>query len=446
MINFSNNNILLLAEREFYFLFLKLFNNCLKLNSIQTFKALLRLMIVNYDESRANKTTGQLDEDPRIIGLFLRKFTSKHISYQNKERFLQELRYLMHSDSNIQVLLDAHHILHFLNELINIDYQALHSEEGFTLNAEKDIVMLIQKILRKFINFALYTEQRIFKLLTLFELNNTTTKDSASSTLFASNFFKLMRTIEEVLTATKKRIFESPQTGSARFEETKTDLKHQARDVNSKQAMMGNIAMLVFYYEYIISKLGKNIEQDEVKICQFTLRLFDFTSKLNMLHFDGPNLKSAPFELQPSSYIKRFEGICFRNGGILLSMMTIICTVLKHIKMKDHKLSLLNCCWLLLTLDKSQRKETITNLMPPPHGKQASSKNTASSTHALKQLITTSNTMYSSTISKFGATGLIEYAPNNKGEELLLARVQSTILCFANDGFFCCLIGQRVYI
>ena len=153
-----------------------------------------------------------------MIGLVLHKFTSRKISFINKEKLLTEVRILLRDRHNMNIFLSAPHSPYFLNELINMNYYAMREEEGFNRTSEQSINFLIQKILRKFVEFTIYSDNQIFNLLCLFEFENYTSgtegaaKDISNELTCTRNFLKLISSVEFVLGEIKNNYLNKPKT------------------------------------------------------------------------------------------------------------------------------------------------------------------------------------------------------------------------------------------
>lgn len=416
-------------------MFLKLFK--ISLNNIgqHAFQGLLRVIIKKPDDLTKGKKKKLFEEDSKMIGLILHKFTSKQISLSNKVVFLLELRSLLREASNMRAFLIAPHSLNFINELINLDYSALRLEEGYNKAIEQDMGVSIHKILRRFITHTLSSKDCIFYLISLFEYTNYskqdgTVKENISTTQGpAKNFFKMMTEIEYVLNTFKRDLVNAPnKTNSSKNEgrQGKEESKSEGRSTNEsalselRSSLMENIPILVSYFEYVLSKV-KNFEQDETNIIQFTLNLFDFVHRLKLLFIIYPLIKRAPFDLNSNSLLKRYENVCYRNGGVLMSMIAILFTVLRRAKSKENKLIILQNYSHILFLNKPElfasqpRKASLSvKQLSDVVNLQTTDQNLNSHIKAVNSQPTKNTAVIS----------LIDYGTFDKSEEIITSRVK----------------------
>lgn len=412
-------------------MYLKLFKYSLNNIGTNTFQGLMRL-VTKEDDTKSGKRIRVFEDDLRMIGLILRKFTDRQITFPNKEKLLEELKELLIHSRNMKMFLLAPHALFFLSELINFDYSVLNKEDGYTPRSETNIKTLVPEILRNFIEYALYHEDHVFDLISVLEIKNYTftsdgiQREPSSFASLGNNFSKMLKNIEYILKRMRERLSQKPKTIASIPELDETKRESRTNTVISKdntkeeltKKLMITVPVLVYYYEYILSRVGKNFEQDEEKICEFTRQLFDFLHKVQFLHLDAPVIKPAPFELSASSFLKRFESNCHRNGGILLSVMTILSTVLRHCKIKNNKLSMLNCCWRILCIERPERRAD--SMLSAASPSQASSSESCSLDKTMKE----TNARYSAyNMKQILGVPMMEYPSYEKHDNLLMGRV-----------------------
>ena len=328
-----------------------------------TFRALIRTIIQVKKNDKLEKIP-VFRKDYKAIGLVFEKFMKRQINLPERKSFLKELHAVLGYRYSLKIFVAVPNYLHLLHDLLNLDPNG-DASDG-------DVRAMVQKILRKFISFALFEDdqQRVFDLIALIEFNSysipsplkqmelLSKKDEVMNDSdlkpFSHNFFKLIKPIEFTLKEYRDRNHKKHN-----YEETKintesiTDKKME--NYNTKKSIVPNICQFVFYIEHFLLKAGKNIEQEEVQIVQFTSVLFDFLYDTQILHLISPSMKPIPTEIYPNAIAKRFEGLCHRNGGPLISMLTIIFTVLQNSNIIPEKILLIRCCSIIFGLYRHNR-------------------------------------------------------------------------------------------
>lgn len=390
------------GSRAVYLNYLKLYNHCLKEIEPMTFNALMET-ILQVRQTEKQEKNFLLRKDSRTIGLVFEKFINRQINLGDRKKFLNELYTVLRSPFNLKIFFTVPNYLNLLHDLLNLD----PNDE----NSDSDIRATVQKILRKFIYHILFLaeQNRVFDLIALIEfdtyLNSRSNKPSEQAPrrediimidneqkMPSNNFFKLLKPIEFTLKeykeqALKKHWQEESKNESATLLDKSTEVTS-----SSKKPIIANVTLFVYYYEHFLQKLGRNIEQEEVQILQFTNVLFEFLHFTQILHVTHPPMKPV-LELNSTNLFKRFEGICHRNGGPLISMLTILFTVLKYSKILNEKIGLLKCCSIILGLNRG-RKNTEELQADSPIKRKGTSKEISLAYNPLRELIADSAKLY----------------------------------------------------
>ena len=284
-----------------------------------------------------------LKKSPNIIGLIIHKFIKKQINIDERKLFVKELYVCLRNQHCMKIFTMVPNYLHLLHNLLNPD----PNSEG----ADPEIKAVVQKLLKRFINYTLFEEEQcVFSLISLLEFETYMNSEKSSGLaikkddtppakqLAASNFLKLFKPIENVLNDCKEQLMKQEERKSG------DELDKQPESAQLKKILLTNIPQFVFYYEYFITKFNKAIPSEESNIYSFTTTLFEFLFSTQMLHLVYPPIKQLPAELNANSLLKKYENTCYRNGGVLISMLSIIFIVLRFTKMAKEKIELLACC------------------------------------------------------------------------------------------------------
>lgn len=417
-----------IAYRDRYSTYLKLYNYCLNEMEPLTYRAFIRTVVQVRKNERLEKIP-VLRKDPKAIGLVFEKFMRRQINFSERKSFLKELYVVLGYRYSMKIFVTVPNYLHLLHDLLNLDPNG-DASDG-------DVRATVQKILRKFINFALFEDdqQRVFDLIALIEFSSysnsiplraTEQISKRTENLFESdqktvsqNFFKLLKPIEftmkEYREKSQKKLLEESKMNSEIMTEKKLE------SYNTKKSIVPNICQFVYYLEYFLLKIGATIEQDEVQIVQFISNLFDFLYETQILHLIYPPMKSIPSEINSNVLMKKYESVCHRNGGPLISMLTIIFTVLRNAKIIPEKVGLLKCCAVLLGLQKNDRT---SDPNVSRHGSGMKDKPKDGPPHPLKELMISAIKRYpGSEVKKDMSTSLVDSANADKLPDLLVQKV-----------------------
>lgn len=335
--------------------YLKLYNLCLNDMDPLTYKGLFRTVIQLKKNDKAERVA-VFRKDYKMIGLILEKFIQKKLKPAERKSLLRELYVVVRNPYSMKAFLGVPNYLHFLNELLS-----LHSEEDGS-DGE------IRKIFRRFISFTLFEEElHVFDLISLIEFDSSfKSKDSKvllskkeemptiNESSASDNIYKLLKFIEAAISEFKEQLLKSQAQG-ANTTELPTSLNEKTLEtIHSNKAFILNFTQFIYYYEYFLAKNHKRLEEQEKFICQFTVALFEFMYDTQILLVTYPSLKHVSGDINLGTITKRFENVCYRNGGPFLSILTSIFTVLKNTN-TEEKMGLLKCIFTVLALLRSKK-------------------------------------------------------------------------------------------
>ena len=301
-----------------------------------------------------------------MIGLVLTKFIKKQFSFKARVDLMTKLQYMLKITINIKYFLDVPNYLHFLHELININETQVTLEEGYTPDVLREIAHAKLHIMRAFTYYTLFLEDRAKDLLALFEfdayLKPVGTSDQGKtvdsySTTAGMNFFHALPHLEHVLNKIRT------QLNKAKAEDNQSDVEDKL--LKEKKNFLSNISQFLTFYENFVNNQDR-FEQEhlQLKISKFTCLLFDVLYTTNLLYIVSPSVKYAPNELNSVMLARKYDGVCHRNGGLFLSMLTILFAVLKHITISSEKITILKCLWQLLSLRPSRKGSEGAFMLP----------------------------------------------------------------------------------
>ena len=418
-----------------YTQYLKLYNHCLNEIEPLTYKALSRTIIQVRKNEKLEKIL-VLRKDLKTIGLVFEKFIKRQFDFPERKTFLRELYSVLRNQYSIKIFIQVPNYLHLLNDLLNLDPNG-DASDG-------DVRATIQKILRKFITFTLLEDdqQRVSDLINLIEFNSLVSTSSQKqieqvskkeedamdpeTKLSSHNFFKLLKPIEFTLKEYKERFQKND-----RLEESKSriDSPNEKATNSFKKSIIPNILQFMSYFEHFLLKIGKVIEQEEVQIAQFTSGLFDFLHVTQILYLTLPAMKQIPLEIYANILVKKFESICYRNGGPIISMLTILFTVLKNSKIPTEKTGLLKCCGHILGFNYSSRGSEAFNFKAGVEIKTELKKEANNSANAFKNSLASASRNHSSSeVKKYMSLSLVDPTNADKLPDLLLQKVTDCYL------------------
>ena len=423
-----------------YSQYLKLYNYCLENIEPLTYRALVQTILQTKLNDRQEKVP-VLRRDVRMIGLFFEKFIKRQINAPQRKMFLKELYASIRYHYSMKILLCVPNYLNLLNDFLNLD----PNEDG----ADGEVRTIIQKILRRFIIYTLFDEeQRVSSLIALMEFDSFPKQGKSAfesnlkkisggpepqSQLSNQNFFKLLKPIEVTFRDQKEFIIKSWQ----QQEENKSDYElitnKTVEAMQARKTIFLNVSQFVYYYEYFLIKSGKAIEQEESQICQFTSTLVDFLHSTLLLYVVYPPVKQPPSELSSNNLGKRFENLCYRNGGLFISTLTIIFTILHNTKIVTEKIGLLKNVSTILGLNKRRSSPETTQNKTSPSPVYSSKSDIGQ--NPLKELFIEAAKKYpSNELKQYLITPLLESPNADKLPDLLLQKdlVMISEFCFSS--------------